>query len=86
MIPAKAIELAKKNGWKIPHGYRDSEWQIFCLQSSFWQSLGKSLGWTMNDSVHVDCANAHDFYDLILTEQPTDKFWADLLDDNEQRQ
>lgn len=63
--------------------------QQIALDPLFWQALGKSLLWSDGAS-HVSnptpewMENAHRFYDLILTGQPTDTFWADLLSDKTQ--
>lgn len=65
--------------------------QVAC-DTAFWQVLGKALGWHF---AHAEpCTDgcdglgenewelqAHNFYDLILTQQPTEQFWADLLQD-----
>ncbi len=52
------------------------------LDAGFWQGLGESLGWSNRDvgrgySGWAD--NAHKFYDLMLTGQPTDRFWEKIL-------
>jgi hypothetical protein len=56
------------------------------LDPSFWQCLGKALGWgnykvSSNPGGNVPRWNyeAKRFYDLILTKQSTEAFWADLL-------
>lgn len=53
------------------------------LDPTFWIALGKEAGWKVDESnkYSVDTwrSVAHIFYDLILTEQSTDQFWADLL-------
>jgi hypothetical protein len=61
------------------------------LDSSFWQSLGKALGWedyegwttcaNCGQTLNNDCwkRKAEDFYDLILTGGDTEKFWEELL-------
>jgi hypothetical protein len=69
----------------------DSE---IALDLLFWSALGKALGWAPDMSMHhfnttsqweqyKDIEtwkyNATRFYDLILTEQPTEPFWNDLL-------
>ena len=52
------------------------------LDAGFWQGLGAALGWSNRDvgggySGWAD--NAHKFYDLMLTGQPTDQFWEKTL-------
>jgi len=52
------------------------------LDAGFWQGLGAALGWSNRDvgggySGWAD--NAHKFYDLMLTGQPTDRFWKETL-------
>jgi len=52
------------------------------LDAGFWQGLGAALGWSNRDvgggySGWAD--NAHKFYDLMLTGQPTDQFWKKTL-------
>jgi hypothetical protein len=52
------------------------------LDAGFWQGLGEALGWSNRDvgrgySGWAD--NAHKFYDLMLTGQPTDRFWEKIL-------
>ena len=52
------------------------------LDPSFWQALGKALGWSEfeDETGHYFWrVTAHDFYDLILTGGDTEKFWDDLL-------
>jgi hypothetical protein len=60
-------------------------WQEIALDPSFWQALGKALGWNvtgrqlaMNSKPNWQIW-ATRFYDLILTGGDTEKFWADLL-------
>ncbi len=52
------------------------------LDAGFWQGLGGALGWSDRDvgrgySGWAD--NAHKFYDLMLTGQPTERFWEKIL-------
>lgn len=60
------------------------------LDPTFWQALGKALGWDkLADGRNWEASkygymevwrhHAHRFYDLILTGELIDKFWADLL-------
>jgi hypothetical protein len=88
MIPEQALEKAKEGGWDKSRGYIDTEFseEAVALDKTFWIALGKAMGWTLKsrawNSTH-DAAtwivNAQHFYDLILTEQPTENFWAELL-------
>lgn len=50
------------------------------LDPTFWQALGKALGW--NERYMSGYPVAHRFYDLILQGKPIDEFWAELLKDN----
>ena len=106
MINKLAIEKAIEGGWKhfdLGEGKEATEraahnilaishWQVIALDPSFWQSLGKALGWAEYTSwleqYHegsIDLTdltwrrNATRFYDLILTGQPTDQFWKEIL-------
>ena len=46
MIPKEAIDKAFEGGWpKIQKGVYKAYWQTIALDPSFWQSLGKALGW-----------------------------------------
>lgn len=57
------------------------------LDPTFWQALGKSLGWKdwegkYSPAVNIQLAwqyEAHRFYDLILTGQSTEQFWEEIL-------
>jgi hypothetical protein len=56
--------------------------EAVALDAGFWQGLGEALGWSMRDvgrgySGWAD--NAHRFYDLMLTGQPTEGFWEKVL-------
>jgi hypothetical protein len=62
-----------------------SEWQItweeIALDPSFWQSLGKALGWPLRNDGTTEwwgCVAA-DFCRVILTGGDTDKFWKEIL-------
>jgi hypothetical protein len=91
MIPKQAIEKAIEGGWLEANQpwlqqHLMSDSYHIALDPSFWQALGKALG----KENHME-ALAHDwdvpwwrgqalnFYDLILTGDDTEKFWADLL-------
>lgn len=76
--------------WMVAHA--EERWQEIVLDPTFWQTLGKALGWGEADTGLDDQMffwmpewkrNAHEFYDLILTDQPTDKFWDEILSTNE---
>lgn len=53
------------------------------LDPSFWQSLGKALGWQGKHDPQTDMlvlqAMVHQFVDLILTGADTQAFWDELL-------
>lgn len=58
------------------------------LDSTFWQALGKALGWTKWGEFDEEYKkssdpqwqyNAHRFYDLILTNSDTTAFWQEIL-------
>lgn len=51
------------------------------LDPTFWQALGKALGWPTIRSIEGQAwqRNAHRFYDLILQGQSTEEFWDKLL-------
>src|SRR4051794_8317136 len=94
MIPKAAIEKAIEGRWTppLPLVTYPSFNKSAALDPSFWQSLGKALGWGKTDycwgcgydegetiSTDVWFVNAHRFYDLILTGSDTDAFWKELL-------
>lgn len=59
-------------------------YEVIVLDPTFWQSLGKSLGWEESEPTNPLGIpkwrnEAGIFYDLILTNQPTDIFWQELL-------
>lgn len=91
MIPKQAIEKAIEGGWQHeikdfaeyalatfnPSGIR---WQVIALDKTFWQALGKALGWVPDYALEAGWGHyAHMFYRLIHTGGDTEKFWADLL-------
>jgi hypothetical protein len=87
MIPKDAIKKAIKGGYTFGgmdaaqtktsyFSYKDS----IALDPSFWQSLGKALGWPQSNLAFTGWQNrAHDFYDLILMGGDTEVFWKDIL-------
>lgn len=92
MIPKEAIEKAWKAGWQGQRDFSLSNeeetlnWQTIALDLSFWQSLGKTLGWNEHDGALTHFGmeegwrfHAIRFYDLILTEQDTKVFWDEVL-------
>lgn len=95
MIPKYIIEKAIEGGWKFQRSDRVSDeeaieitlldWERIALDPSFWQSLGKSLGWvthTMSGELPLReqdwYIEAKRFYNLILTGGDTEKFWNEL--------
>lgn len=57
------------------------------LDPTFWQALGRALGWGDTElengiepfAVLWYLFHAHRFFDLILTGRDTTQFWSDLL-------
>lgn len=80
MIPDRIYAEAMSAGY-IPIPMKDGkpQWQKDALSPGFWQALGRTLGWTMDERVRVDRFNAHEFLDLILTGSDTEKFWDEIL-------
>lgn len=100
MIPKEIIELAIQGGWKplVDEGYQiqlDGDgvgfWYPIALDPTFWQALGKSLGWAGFDAEKDNkmifaayehyhwSAYTHRFYDLLLQKQDTAPFWEEIL-------
>ncbi len=112
MIPKSAIEKAIEGGAKISPNWKYNKdgiywsknqyitWEEIALDPTFWQALGKALGWDFEELICKACGKdecgrgwhcgttqakqtwineARRFYDLILTGQPTDKFWEEIL-------
>jgi len=94
MIPKQVIEKAIEAGWPVERWggavaydciVRDV-WECVALIPSFWQALGKALGWSDKKDhegiggyypewqYHAQC-----FYDLVLTGGDTKKFWEEVL-------
>lgn len=93
MIPKAAIEKAIEGGWNSPKSgsLADMIWETTALDPTFWQALGKSLGWPTGKEPDVSLfewetkgwsGRAHQFFDLILTGQDTAAFWDELLTNN----
>jgi len=81
MIPKNIIELAIEGGWKAKGILQIANWEKIVLDKTFWQALGKNLSWEedlWNGKTKWQ-RNAYRFYDLILQQQSTESFWAELL-------
>lgn len=99
-IQQEAVSAAIEGGWEPPFygfkwwmvggmvlwndGQESFHWQQIALDPSFWQALGKALGW--NDDVAFETytapmwkMQAMRFIDLIITGGSTDQFWDELL-------
>jgi hypothetical protein len=90
----EAIDLAIKGGYDAhfdrPIGIKDLRTCV--LRPEFWQALGKALGWDDGDHTDEGYAfseyywmwqyKAHKYFDLLLTGGETEKFWQDLLKQN----
>lgn len=84
-IPKIAIEKAIEGGW-YPNAHEqginwsgiDQPWQVTICDQTFWQALGKALGWGKARAENP-WPEAHRFYDLILTNQSTEQFWKNML-------
>lgn len=69
--------------WDMLHG----SWDLnFFLDPTFWQSLGKALGWDKNKTFEQDGFTLiswkrewHSFIDTLASGQTPEKFFADLL-------
>lgn len=81
-IPKEIVELAVQGGYKAKVEWviklpEYALYQIIC-DPTFWQALGKSLGWFPSIyEVHHDIAR--DFFNLLMQQKPTDIFWEELL-------
>jgi hypothetical protein len=59
--------------------------EVIALDPTFWQALGKSLGWKTTiaddgmEATDVWSVEAHRFYNIILEGQNTEAFWDELL-------
>lgn len=99
MIPTEIVKLALKGGWKGSFDVKGFEpaARLFglataqrmqdayiALDRTFWEALGKSLGWYENWN-HLTPHGykwrdvAAEFYQLILTEADTTAFWKEIL-------
>ena len=58
---------------------------MLVLDPLFWQALGKALEWRHLHGEFCDCLGtvwrekAHQYFDLLMTDGDTDKFWRELL-------
>jgi hypothetical protein len=100
-IPKEIIEKAIEGGWHflstpvdLPLVENAKHQAVhvadIALDPTFWQALGKSLGWeTKYFRCGMNCNNevlaggweyqAKSFCNLIYTDQPTEAFWKELL-------
>lgn len=92
MIPKNAKDKAFDGGW-LPFATKSylPGWQAIALDQTFWQCLGKALGWEHEDTIKPMSEErwiryARHFYDLILTGGNIQAFWNDLLKDREPTQ
>ena len=62
--------------------------RLIVLDPSFWQALGKALGWKSNHSRYDKCPycseipwkeHAKAFFNLLLTNSDTTPFWEEIL-------
>lgn len=108
MISKLAIEKAIAGGWNFKGEQPDevkqfgeveiayAMWESVALDATFWQALGKALGWDEGKRYELGYAEfaegglrwmwefiAHRFYDLILQGSDTTEFWSDLLSDKQ---
>lgn len=72
--------------------YRQAAHALIALDRDFWIAIGKVKGWSKGfigspeserenpALVNVWKVNARRFYNLILSQQPTDTFWTELLE------
>jgi hypothetical protein len=89
----EAIKLAIENGWNAKLGSVVVMSGAFALEATFWQALGRALGWKKvvdADLFYSPAASekvmkagwlyqALRYHELVLTGGDTDKFWKDLL-------
>lgn len=88
MIPNKAYALARSVGWK-PKDEEIDAWQVDALDPTFFQALGKVLGWGNNakkielvelNREKLAFIHAHKFFELVLTGGDLEQYWRDLLE------
>lgn len=89
-IPKEVIEKAIEGGW-VSEYPQEGTWLAnyenyrAALDPTFWQSLGKSLGWDSHMLMWVGTYydewqyRAMRFYDLILQGKDTNNFWKEIL-------
>lgn len=62
--------------------------QVIALDRTFWEALGKALGWDIaygsygNDTMEEWQSRAMTFFNIILTNGDTDAFWEKVLSNN----
>lgn len=88
-IPREAIEKAIEGGWNpsgsatisMQEAIERLRYEEIALDPTFWQALGKSLGWAGgNETAEMFAATQlHKFVDLILQGKSTEAFWQELL-------
>lgn len=94
-LDSKRIEITGMGYIRIYHWdsseFNAYDWQEVALDPTFWQALGKALGWPKEvnypakEIYQFRCAatcdfHAHRFYDLVLTGGGTEAFWKELLE------
>ncbi len=86
-IPKELIEKAIAGGWMrnyynvVAGDLEVWNYHAIALDPSFWQALGKSLGWEqLSGGTMRWSTEAHRFYDLILRGKDTTDLWKFLLD------
>ena len=89
MIPKEIIQLAIEKGGYISEGKNMSSWKLVCIQTVldplFWQALVRALDLQSKykrrrgDYLEAWSYYAHQYFDLILTNSDTAKFWEELL-------
>lgn len=92
-IPKEIIEKAIEGNYEglTQHdldtdNYNAETWYKIALDPSFWQALFPYNALDGHDDRECNCLKryewkeeAHNFYDLVLTEGDTDAFWHEIL-------
>jgi hypothetical protein len=91
----KAIELAIKGGWKMPLGFQgwasEAAIPIATNDPSFWQCLGKELGWEKEVTYYNSFTDGkenndpwrlhwHQFLEALMDGKTPDQFFNSLLE------
>lgn len=88
----KIVAKKDKDGWNSTANafLKDLNYYKIALDPTFWQALEKVINpHVYTHAIYLNMRGtpmarwqylAQLFYDLILTEQPTEKFWQELLD------